>query len=206
MKIRQALAASVFALAIMGASTANAHAVFNFEFHNITLPSNGCCGPFDVTGLMVGNLVGSDFQLTNITGVVTEGAGANEMTYAISGLIPGSTDPGGYFGFDNKVITTAGTGPYSLDNGGIAFYATNPSYYSETSPTPSLSAFNIYGNGGSSYTLSTTASYDVNSPFDGTLSITAVPEPATWAMMLFGFFGIGFMMRSAGRKSAAVAA
>ena len=30
--------------------------------------------------------------------------------------------------------------------------------------------------------------------FTGTMTpVTAVPEPATWAMMLFGFAGIGFM-------------
>ncbi len=33
----------------------------------------------------------------------------------------------------------------------------------------------------------------VNTPITGT--IRAVPEPATWAMMLFGFAGIGFAMR-----------
>jgi hypothetical protein len=28
----------------------------------------------------------------------------------------------------------------------------------------------------------------------------AVPEPAIWAMMLFGFFGVGFMVRGSRRK------
>lgn len=34
----------------------------------------------------------------------------------------------------------------------------------------------------------------------------AVPEPATWAMFLLGFGGIGFMLRNARRKSAAATA
>jgi hypothetical protein len=34
-------------------------------------------------------------------------------------------------------------------------------------------------------------------------TVSAVPEPATWAMFLVGFGGIGFMMRNARRKSAA---
>jgi hypothetical protein len=33
-----------------------------------------------------------------------------------------------------------------------------------------------------------------------TLTITAVPEPATWAMMLLGFLGVGFVIRGARRK------
>jgi hypothetical protein len=35
---------------------------------------------------------------------------------------------------------------------------------------------------------------------------TAVPEPATWAMMLIGFGGIGFMMRASRRKGAVATA
>ncbi len=35
---------------------------------------------------------------------------------------------------------------------------------------------------------------------------SAVPEPATWAMMLLGLAGIGFTRRRASRKNAAVAA
>jgi hypothetical protein len=38
------------------------------------------------------------------------------------------------------------------------------------------------------------------------VSLTAVPEPATWAMFLAGFGGIGFMLRNARRKNAAATA
>ena len=34
----------------------------------------------------------------------------------------------------------------------------------------------------------------------------AVPEPSTWAMMLFGFAGLGYAGHRASRKSAALAA
>jgi hypothetical protein len=33
-----------------------------------------------------------------------------------------------------------------------------------------------------------------------------VPEPATWAMLLFGFFGVGFTVRSARRKNSVAVA
>jgi hypothetical protein len=31
------------------------------------------------------------------------------------------------------------------------------------------------------------------SNFGGTFTVTAVPEPSTWAMMILGFFGVGYM-------------
>jgi hypothetical protein len=41
---------------------------------------------------------------------------------------------------------------------------------------------------------------------DNVVVTTGVPEPATWAMMLTGFFGVGFMMRGSRRKQAGVLA
>jgi hypothetical protein len=38
------------------------------------------------------------------------------------------------------------------------------------------------------------------------LSNSGVPEPATWGMMMLGFFGVGFMMRRSRRKDAAALA
>jgi len=32
------------------------------------------------------------------------------------------------------------------------------------------------------------------------VSVAAVPEPATWTMMLLGFLGIGFMVRRGSRR------
>jgi PEP-CTERM motif len=44
----------------------------------------------------------------------------------------------------------------------------------------------------------------VNRPGSWTVTgaASAVPEPATWAMLLLGLFGVGFMMRGARRKDA----
>ena len=30
--------------------------------------------------------------------------------------------------------------------------------------------------------------------------VTGIPEPATWGMLLLGFFGLGFAFRKSGRK------
>jgi hypothetical protein len=41
--------------------------------------------------------------------------------------------------------------------------------------------------------------------YDFTVGVAAVPEPATWAMLLLGFGGIGWMLRSARRQRGATA-
>jgi hypothetical protein len=57
-------------------------------------------------------------------------------------------------------------------------------------------SFNVWGNG-------TLLTVDTRSPVTVFFSQTAVPEPATWALMLSGFFGLGLALR---RRGAAVAA
>jgi hypothetical protein len=54
---------------------------------------------------------------------------------------------------------------------------------------------------GASNTLSF-ASQDAGAfgPVIGNVSISAVPEPSTWAMMLVGFLGLGFAFRQSRRK------
>ncbi len=66
-----------------------------------------------------------------------------------------------------------------------------------SSPTGDICAgsFNVWGNG-------TVLTVDTRSPVTVFFSQTAVPEPATWALMLSGFFGLGLALR---RRRAAVA-
>lgn len=59
----------------------------------------------------------------------------------------------------------------------------------------------------SSSNFSSLSNFDLNfRTFTLTDAIAAVPEPATWAMMLIGFGMIGFSMRRARRKTNAVLA
>jgi len=75
-----------------------------------------------------------------------------------------------------------------------------PSYFTYTIGSNSHSSMN-YDLETVSFTTSgftplTFTSLDTNSPYGpviGGLSISSVPEPSTWAMMILGFFGIGFM-------------
>jgi hypothetical protein len=65
----------------------------------------------------------------------------------------------------------------------------------------------VFLNAGS--TLSFAVNNDGNYTYDSTgfnATITAVPEPATWAMLLLGFFGVGLMMRGTRRQDAAAVA
>jgi PEP-CTERM motif len=201
MKLCGFLTSAAVAAALLAPSVASA-ATFNLNFDNTQLPGNGCCGPFNVTAVVTAVPDNGNYDITGITGTITEGTSAT--TYNITGLItmPGTPPntgltPDTYFSIDNVMYVT--TGGYSLSNAGIGFYSDAPSYYSNE-PT-GWSAFNLWGNGGASYTLATTASYDVNAMFNGTASITAVPEPSTWAMMLVGFAGLAYVGYR-GRRSA----
>ena len=71
--------------------------------------------------------------------------------------------------------------------------------------------FNIWGNGPGNYTYFN----NYAGPFpavNGTLDsfvvtqIAAVPEPSTWAMMILGFFGVGFMAYRRRNQHAALSA
>jgi hypothetical protein len=58
-----------------------------------------------------------------------------------------------------------------------------------------LTASNILLNAGKTYTFPFTGSGNNEAAVTGNISPTPVPEPATWAMMLVGFAGIGMAVR-----------
>jgi hypothetical protein len=189
------------ALSLLVALPAKA-AVFDFTFTQVGTPTNGCCGPFDVSATLVATPSGSNYDIVSIDGTVTQ----DGTPYAITGLVSPPNDPGDYFNFDNLIISTAGGAPYSLDaTGGVAFYAAGITNYYPSDPN---AVFNIWGNGGTSGTLGTTASNDVNTSFNGIYSITAAtPLPSTSLMLLSGLVGFGFLAyRGMKNRSAALTA
>lgn len=84
---------------------------------------------------------------------------------------------------------TDGVGAYGTDN--LALGGTAAGYYDTFSQTVDTTP-------GDSYTLNfLLSSYSVPNGFrvTATNTVSGVPEPATWAMMLLGFGAIGFGMR-----------
>jgi PEP-CTERM motif len=79
--------------------------------------------------------------------------------------------------------------------------------FTDSSPFTSvvISPVSDPGTGGG-HCGSSTCSYTVDTLVYGDAAALSTPEPATWAMMLLGFAGLGFVGYRASRKSAGVAA
>jgi hypothetical protein len=125
--------------------------------------------------------VAANNEVTAITGTVSNTVLGPQTITGIVGNpnFPGPNNTGG-FTYDN--VFTAGDPVFDIN--GILFQTSgNPGGY-----------WNLWGNGPGSYTLYASDSaggYPVQE--SGTLSVTSVPEASTWAMMLVGFAGLGFV-------------
>jgi hypothetical protein len=123
-------------------------------------------------------------------------------TYILSNVVfnpnaPGTTDTGQWV-YDNIIPLDAAGGPLFSDASGNQFNIWDngalPSEIIENVPTAEAGlslAGNSYGQ-----------DYLDN---QGTFVISAVPEPAAWAMFLVGFGAVGFALRSVGGKKTGAA-
>jgi hypothetical protein len=167
---------------------------------SLTYTSANICGSCTFTsagptGTDVGGMWGyitSPSGVSQDYGLSSAGYGAGTYTFA-----PGAADQphqgtppaGGDYGIVSAGYTTAG------DNGGI----TNNQPYIKNSVIFDLGAFN----GSLSSVDNIRFQYGTaltNTSLPGTPP--AVPEPATWAMMLIGFAGVGISMRRRRRQPA----
>jgi len=125
----------------------------------------------------------------DVSATVTTDAGNNVLSINGAVIGPGGTSISGLeavgsnasWNYDNLFD---GTATPAVTNGGILFDAGS-------------FAYNLYSSGTSIY-LSTFNPDGPNSPIYnpgdlGTLTVAAVPEASTWAMMLLGFAGVGFV-------------
>jgi hypothetical protein len=112
--------------------------------------------------------------------------------------------PGGGFGAGHGVA--AGSGGYGGGGGAGASGGGGGSGFSGGGGGGgALQIPGAGGGGGGSYLASVFTDQVLTtgggSRADGSISITAVPEPSTWAMMLMGFAGLGWLAQTRRRKT-----
>ena len=132
------------------------------------------------SGQFFTNDLSSPFLITNVTG--------SETYQGVTEAIIGVGAVGSYANNDNLLFVPGAPG--SLTLGGITF-------------TTATDTFNI-GFVNPFYAI-VQQSTDPAGTFPpgvalANFSVTAVPEPATWAMLLLGFAGLGFALRHSRRK------
>jgi len=139
------------------------------------------------------NLFGSFFltnggTLANITNY-SSGVGLTEAQFLATSISSLDTSPGRWWSYIEVTGTSAaGTATISHDDG-ASVYQGGPCIYCSPGETSDIAPSFAIGAGAFQV-----AYIEANgSPSDLTLSTPAVPEASTWAMMLLGFAGIGFM-------------
>jgi len=122
---------------------------------------------------------------TDSLGSFTLGANPTNYTNDLFKLLVTFTAPGGVSGGGTFNATLIGS-VTGANNGGVTISFTNPTQVFHSS----IGDFTL---GVNPVSISGTSGTPV--PITGFLQLAAVPEPATWAMMLVGFGGIGMAMR-----------
>ena len=154
-----------------------------------TAPADAAIYDFTYNGTLSGNLIITTSDILNavngydITGVAGTFDG-NAITSLFNNPNQPYADTTSTFTWDNVLFPTA---TYAFDRYGIAF-------------STSAGTFNIFDALADGGTTNTGTPYGLilgnngsESFGTGSLVAAAVPEPSTWAMMILGFFGIGFM-------------
>jgi hypothetical protein len=212
--MRKLLLATTALIALAGSAQADTVFTTNFTLDHCT----GTCGP---AGTNFGSLTltdtdaGVDFLLTVSGGAQFNfnGSGLNTFNFSTDGspvltagdftfnspnlvaVIPAGQQNG--FGqFSYGVETTVGgtsTSPISFSVAGLDFDDFTKSVRGDPSVFFTIDARGLNGNTGL-----------IGSEFSGGVinpTVGGVPEPSTWAMMILGFFGIGFMtLKKSGRN------
>lgn len=143
-----------------------------------------------VNAQVTAELDGIDYNVTGISGTVQYGANNYTITGLVSapGTPPGLSEVSGPnydFFFDNVIHTTGGL---QWSSAGIVFTAGPGFLYNLFSDV-----FDV-----NNALLTSDESLKPFAGYEDTLgvgSISAVPEPSTWAMMILGLLGMGFLAR-----------
>jgi len=162
------------------------------------------------------------YAITGVTGTFSD-SNLGISNAAITGLIPISPANEKDSTFDPLVPTSLSFTPSGLSYNNLFFPAGSPIDCDYPFDGTFLDVFgvaftiaggdtvNLWGDGaepgvGNTYGVGVAnGANGLDYQFDGVSGTASVPEPATWAMMLFGLGGIGAAMRTARRKRVALA-
>jgi hypothetical protein len=177
--MKKIIFAATVAAAMMYAPLAQAATVFNINFHG-TFAVFGNASAVDGTGTIT-TTGGTGLGFEN----ATPGSSSPKLTDVQIDLGLGHFDLGdalvASFGtFNNNPVSFIYQGAYTTPSGGFF---------------PNFTTFNtLVGN--TFMVIDTVTKNTYFGEFDITAVSSAVPEPATWAMLLLGFGGIGVMLRN----------
>jgi hypothetical protein len=188
MKIRYAVLASVLASAAMAFSPAAKADLFNFDF---TGPLVSGSGTFDASL----DASSAFYNVTGATGSITDSDAASlvQGTFTISSV---SAAPVPNFTTSNRLFFPAGPNTDQglsntssfLDTGGITLLMSNGEF---------INLFDLSNSYGLANNIDDPSGTGPAGPpvneLITTFEVTAVPEASTWAMMMLGFAGVGFM-------------
>jgi len=213
-------ALSVAALAAVLASGANAGTVSiglstGGPITNVASATNnvvfsGAFGAFIINNISASGDGGLPFpDLLNSTALDTRLTGTGASTLDVFVTVQGLTLPlGSLTGFVSSFTQNSLTAGWSvtqstfLDAGNGVFTLTTPLNTHTFSAIGTNVGSNTVATGPGPYSL--TEEFIISASGTGSASsttdISAVPEPATWAMMLLGFVGLGFAFRQSRRK------
>jgi len=202
LKVRNTLGAGAIALITLGLSSAYAGTVYDYTFDG-----SNSHGSYTATVSLFsesGQAISGGGSITG--GGLTHTESLKLVTLASPGV---ENDGGGLLGYRSN----DGTDWYDADttvpidtNGLIFAIGPGPVGY-ETSQQ-----FDIWNNGNNTYSAGffgapkagiTPGYWEYNEPVNVSLTTKSdVPEPATWAELLFGMFAIAFMVHGKRRKEA----
>jgi hypothetical protein len=142
---------------------------------------------YTITGTYAGGTLSGTLTFDATSGLVSSANIDASSVGTFSNILPGQGAP--FFSPADWLVTIGSGGPNALGLG-LETYAS----LSSGSPT-TLASFTSF------------TSQPFDQPFSGSLQISAaVPEPSTWAMMMLGFAGLGFLASRRRPKAASMAA